>query len=204
MKHSVWFFIVAMLLLSACAPITPAAQPAAAMPNPASVFCADNGGTVDIRKDAQGGEYGMCVFADGSECDEWAFFRGECKPGQPAGEQNAGMANPASVFCGENGGTLDIRKDAQDNEYGVCTFADGSECDEWAFFRGECKAGESGEVMNMRNPASVFCAENGGNVDIRDEAEGSAGYCVFADKSECEEWAFFRGECKQGDAPAQP
>lgn len=144
MKHSVWFFIVAMLVLSACAPITPAAQPAAAMPNPASVFCADNGGAVDIRKDAQGGEYGMCVFADGSECDEWAFFRGECK------------------------------------------------------------AGESGEVMNMRNPASVFCAEKGGTVDIRDEAEGSVGYCVFAGKSECEEWAFFRGECKPGDAPAKP
>jgi hypothetical protein len=23
----------------------------------------------------------MCVFPDGSECDEWAYFRGECKPG---------------------------------------------------------------------------------------------------------------------------
>ncbi len=202
MKHIVGLILVA-LVLSACAPITPAA-PAANMPNPASVFCADNDGTVDIRKDAQGGEYGVCVFADGSECDEWAFFRGECKPGQPATEQSAGMANPASVYCGENGGTLDIRTDAEGNEFGVCTFADGSACDEWAFFRGECKPGDSGDVMNMRNPASVFCAENGGQVDIRDEADGSVGYCVFADKSECEEWAFFRGECKPGETAAQP
>lgn len=80
MKHSVWFFIVAMLALSACAPITPAAQPAANMPNPASVFCADNGGTVDIREEADG-SVGYCVFADKSECEEWAFFRGECKQG---------------------------------------------------------------------------------------------------------------------------
>ncbi|MBU1866793.1 MAG: DUF333 domain-containing protein, partial [Actinobacteria bacterium] len=28
-----------------------------------------------------GGTYGVCVFPDGSECDEWAFFRGECEPG---------------------------------------------------------------------------------------------------------------------------
>ena len=202
MKHIVGLILVA-LVLSACAPITPAA-PTANMPNPASVFCADNDGTVDIRKDAQGGEYGVCVFADGSECDEWAFFRGECKPGQPATEQSAGMANPASVYCGENGGTLDIRTDAEGNEFGVCTFADGSACDEWVFFRGECKPGDSGDVMNMRNPASVFCAENGGQVDIRDEADGSVGYCVFADKSECEEWAFFRGECKPGETAAQP
>ncbi len=52
----------------------------------------------------------------------------------------AGMANPASVFCGEQGGTLDIRTDADGGQYGVCVFADGSECDEWAFFRGECEA----------------------------------------------------------------
>lgn len=143
MKYSVWFIVIAMLVMSACAPVTPTAQPPANMANPASVFCADNGGTVEIRKDAQGGEHGVCIFADGSECEEWAFFRGECSPGKPAGGQSSGIANPASVFCGEHGGTLEIRKDAQGNEYGVCTFADGSVCEEWAFFRGECKPGDA-------------------------------------------------------------
>ena len=81
MKHSVWFFLIGMLVLSACAPITSPAQPAAHMPNPASVYCSEKGGTLDIRKDARGNEFGICVFADGSECDEWAFLRGECKPG---------------------------------------------------------------------------------------------------------------------------
>ncbi len=52
----------------------------------------------------------------------------------------AGMANPASVFCGEQGGTLEIRTDADGGQYGVCVFADGSACDEWTFFRGECEA----------------------------------------------------------------
>jgi hypothetical protein len=35
---------------------------------------------VDIRTDEAGGQFGICVFADGSECEEWAFFRGECAP----------------------------------------------------------------------------------------------------------------------------
>ena len=83
MKHIVGLILVA-LVLSACAPITPAA-PAANMPNPASVFCAENGGQVDIRDEADG-SVGYCVFADKSECEEWAFFRGECKPGETAAQ----------------------------------------------------------------------------------------------------------------------
>jgi putative hemolysin len=56
------------------------------MPNPASVHCIKENGKLEIRKGPGGGEYGMCVFKDGSECDEWKLFRGECKPGSHAGE----------------------------------------------------------------------------------------------------------------------
>lgn len=49
-----------------------------------------------------------------------------------------GMANPASTYCSKQGYKLDIRKDEQGNEYGMCVFEDGKECDEWAFFRKEC------------------------------------------------------------------
>ncbi|MER2599444.1 MAG: DUF333 domain-containing protein [Caldilineales bacterium] len=71
---------------------------AVGMANPASVFCIEQGGTLEIRKDAAGNEAGYCRFTDGSECEEWAFMNGECKPGQiaaaPAGEQ--APAQPAS------------------------------------------------------------------------------------------------------------
>ncbi len=50
--------------------------------NPASVFCIDNGGKLEIRTDSTGGQVGFCVFNDKSECDEWAYFRSECKPGE--------------------------------------------------------------------------------------------------------------------------
>ena len=52
------------------------------LPNPASVYCEEQGGRVEIRTAADGSQYGVCIFADGSECLDWAFYRGECGPGQ--------------------------------------------------------------------------------------------------------------------------
>ncbi len=49
------------------------------------------------------------------------------------------LANPASVYCKEQGYDLEIRTDKESNQYGVCIFLDGSECEEWAYYRGECK-----------------------------------------------------------------
>ncbi|HRX05169.1 MAG TPA: DUF333 domain-containing protein, partial [Anaerolineae bacterium] len=73
-----------------------------------------------------------------------------------------GLANPASIYCGEQGGTLEIRSDAAGNQSGVCVFADGSECDEWAFFRGECAPGEHAVPTSepeVANPAAAYCVQ---------------------------------------------
>jgi putative hemolysin len=48
--------------------------------NPASSNCIDRGGTLEMRE-GEGGTYGVCVFVDGSECEEWALLREECVPG---------------------------------------------------------------------------------------------------------------------------
>jgi putative hemolysin len=113
------------------------------------------------------------------------------------------MANPASKFCVEQGYQLDIRDEA-DGQVGYCLFPDGSECEEWAFYRGECQPGTTFESpIGMPNPASVFCLEQGGELETREEAGGEADYCIFPDGSECEEWAFFRGECEPGSREGQ-
>jgi len=50
--------------------------------------------------------------------------------------------------------------------------------------------------VNMANPASVYCEQQGNKLEIRTAADGSqSGVCIFPDGSECEEWAYFRGEC---------
>ncbi len=52
-----------------------------AIANPASEYCAENGGISEIRTAADGSQTGYCIFDDGNECEEWAYFNGECKPG---------------------------------------------------------------------------------------------------------------------------
>jgi putative hemolysin len=74
---------LALITLGACTGPTPQSTPG--MPNPASVHCEEQGGRVEMRTD-ENGQYGVCVFSDGSECEEWAFYRGECDPGTVAEE----------------------------------------------------------------------------------------------------------------------
>jgi len=76
------------MLMAACTPPalppTPGNETAApaGMSNPSSAFCDGNGGRSEIRHYADGSGYGVCVFDDGSECEEWTFYAGNCKPGQ--------------------------------------------------------------------------------------------------------------------------
>ncbi len=52
--------------------------PIIGLPNPASVFCKDQGYELEIRADEEGNQFGVCIFPDKQECEEWKFFRQEC------------------------------------------------------------------------------------------------------------------------------
>lgn len=227
MKGLICVFILA-LLMAACSS-TPAPLPTAAAPNPASAYCAEKGGTLDIRRETNG-EVGYCKFADGSDCEEWAYFRNECKPKTPNVPPTAaaGLPNPASANCIKQGGDLIIRTDAA-GEVGYCQFPDGSECEEWALFRNECQPKSAAtitsttgvtvlvplvsaavatpqiEAPGLANPVSTNCVNKGGTLEIRKDANGGeVGYCKFPDGSECEEWALLRGECQLDASIATP
>jgi len=75
--------LVIVVLLSSCSSGSTAESPVPDinMPNPASVYCEQNGGKLELIQDPTGAVSGMCIFPDGSECDEWAYFRDECRPG---------------------------------------------------------------------------------------------------------------------------
>ena len=70
----IFTFVIILMTLTACT----APQTQAGMPNPASVYCTQKGNKLEIRTAADGSQSGICVLPDGSICDEWAYFRGEC------------------------------------------------------------------------------------------------------------------------------
>jgi putative hemolysin len=112
MKRIFVFTFILMALAACAAPQTPAAPDPrpiatlpAAMPNPASVYCTQRGNRLEIRTAADGSQSGICIFPDGSACDEWAYYRGEC---DPAAQKNLTPAvtveAPTQVSDGGPGG----------------------------------------------------------------------------------------------------
>jgi putative hemolysin len=86
----IFVFTIILMALTACTSFRVQTSDSAGteilpnMPNPASVYCEQNGNTLEIRTAEDGSQSGVCVFPDGSTCDEWAYFRGECGPATDA------------------------------------------------------------------------------------------------------------------------
>ena len=83
----IFTFTIILMALTACNTLrvhTP--EPAATdtpqpnIPNPASLYCEQNGNRLEIQTVSDGSQSGICIFPDGSTCDEWAYYRGECGP----------------------------------------------------------------------------------------------------------------------------
>ncbi len=47
--------------------------------NPAVEFCLSQGGVVQIRYEADDTPYGVCIFEDGFECEQWDFLNQVCE-----------------------------------------------------------------------------------------------------------------------------
>lgn len=46
--------------------------------------------------------------------------------------------------------------------------------------------------LGLANPASQYCVDQGGKLEIVKEANGEVGYCHLANGEKVEEWALFR------------
>jgi putative hemolysin len=272
------------------------------MANPASVFCERQGGTLEIRTDEESeGQIGICILPSSIECEEWAYFRGECPEKHVCTEaEKAAEACTLEYMptCGDDGITYGnkcaacaskeidsytpgecpaktyITRDLEQckvirymciqgkvpfsDDYGCgckpestegklqandcteprsqactkeyvpvcgwfntsiqcirypCAANYGNKCtacaDETVAYwtEGECPDTSDGSEGNtdstspgsagIANPASVFCEEQGGSLELRtdEESEGQIGICILPSSIECEEWAYFRGEC---------
>ena len=54
--------------------------------------------------------------------------------------------------------------------------------------------GGMGGGMQVANPASQYCVEQGGIVEVRDGADGQVGWCLLPDGTEIDEWEFFNSQ----------
>ena len=111
-------FMMMLMAMTACTTFqVQVPQPAATdmpqvnMPSPASVYCEQNGNRLEIQTASDGSQNGVCVFPDGSTCDEWAYYRGECglaaqEDPMPAMTVEA-TANPTGGGPGGSGGNTE-------------------------------------------------------------------------------------------------
>ncbi len=110
MKKIFTFTIILMALTACTAPQVQTPEPAATdtpqagIPNPASLYCAQNGNTLEIRTADDGSQSGVCIFPDGSTCDEWAYFREECGPAVQANPTPAATVTATTGASGDGAG----------------------------------------------------------------------------------------------------
>ncbi len=117
-KHSYLLVGLAVILLLAACQQAADEQPPVGVANPASEYCIGVGYSEETRE-SDSGQYGVCIFPDGTECDSWALFRGEC-----------GLDK---TYCAQQGYTPEVREGVL-----TCVFPDGSSCPEFEYFQGIC------------------------------------------------------------------
>ena len=130
MKNVLIWMILMIMILAGCASQGDSVQDGGAqtgLANPASVYCQGLGFQEDTREN-EAGQFGVCIFEDGSECDTWDFLAGRC--GQ------------VHSYCSQQGFEL---KSVDESNIATCIFEDGSTCDEYSYFQGDCKPGDNGE-----------------------------------------------------------
>lgn len=144
---------VALVGAALLAVVGTAGAQGAQLANPASKNCVAQGGHVVIEQHPRGGEYGVCLFTDNRQCEEWAMLRGDCRAG---GIRVTGYVMPAARYCAIRGGTYAVTAASNTSqERGTCSLANGKNCDAEAYFDGSCGR-ESAPVRTAGGlPASV-------------------------------------------------
>lgn len=104
-------------------------EPVTEIANPASTNCVAKGGETVIQTRPDGAQYGLCMFQENRACEEWAMLRGDCPVG---GMKTTGYDTVEQKFCAWAGGQTVAQENA------VCTFKDGTKCDNKAFYEGSC------------------------------------------------------------------
>ena len=86
------------------------------MANPAAMYCTDLGYELQTTTDETGGQRGICIMPDQTECEEWDFLAGKC------GQEFS--------YCAKHGYQTRVAKDSKNGyslEYAVCVDHSGND-----------------------------------------------------------------------------
>ena len=75
-------------------------------------------------------------------------------------EENTQIANPAAEYCVAKGWTVNIVKDEEWNESGMCKLADGTEVDEWEYYRANNPENETWATAEEPTTSETTSEEN--------------------------------------------
>jgi putative hemolysin len=159
-----WMFVLCFAsVLIGCTPqqTTPPAESSGQIANPASKNCIQQGGTLSIQKRGDGGEYGICLFEDNRQCEEWALMRGDCPTG---GIKVTGYVTEAAQYCAITGGEYTVNGNTEQEE-GTCTFKNGKACAAADYFAGTC---DSNSGVESYSDPFLYCMAVG-TIDAPDE-----------------------------------
>ncbi len=106
--------LILVLMLTGCAgqqtpdgtiPSTAPSKTGANMANPAAVYCEGQGYRLQPVMTDGGGQSAICIFPDGSQCDEWAYYRGECSPATPVPQTENKAVEACKIIVARDTGT---------------------------------------------------------------------------------------------------
>jgi putative hemolysin len=164
--------------------------PVVEVANPASVYCVDIGGILEISNEDK--SVGICKFPDGTECEEWALYRNECEghEHEPLGKTRS----PQGVYCEKNGGMVSI----VENEFDIsidCTFPNGVVCDAYSFMSGLCSNEKQEEDLADVDIKTQYCLDEGGTIEVFEDNGLSENICIFMNGNQCSVDDLYNGEC---------
>jgi putative hemolysin len=174
--------------------------------SPASLFCLEKGFHLRQKKQSTRVTYNLCIFPNGGECEEEAYFTGRCDQtsdnltgclGYSTKEPCLLDYNPVCArLVTSNTTSNETVWKTFSNPCLACTTSTKTSYTR-GYILGECTSTTTTLQSNPYLAAAKFCEDSGYAYRTRKRLSGKEyGVCVFGLDNECDAEEYFRGTCK--------
>ena len=180
--------VAGVLTLAGCGKSETPVDENAEIANPASVYCEDKWGTLVLEDGAW-----LCMFDDGSYCEERAYYRDECQPGEIIYNTISDEEIPmtSEVYSEDDLTAAETTIMNKINEWDVKV--------EWVelAYAGDDASASNLEYCQSLNPEITECAVFTSSFHIPDQDVQMAG--AFEPNSDITEYSWYLGRANAGE-----